>query len=82
MTAMEQIAHIATVPIDVEAQLDQCWMTMSELIALEVGSVIAMERSAGENIDVFVGSELTAFGEIVVIENILGVRITDFNIDR
>ena len=82
MTAMEQIAHIATVPIDVEAQLDQRWMTMSELIALEVGSVIAMERSAGENIDVFVGSELTAFGEIVVIENILGVRITDFNIDR
>ena len=82
MTAMEQIAHIATVPIEVEAQLDQRWMTMAELLALEVGSVIAMERSAGENIDIFVGSELTGFGEIVVTDNLLGVRLTDFNLDR
>ena len=82
MTAFEQIAHIATVPIEIEAQLDQRWMTMGEILALEMGSVIAMARSAGENIDILIGSELAGFGEIVVIENILGVRITDFNIDR
>ena len=82
MTAFEQIAHIATVPIEIEAQLDQRWMTMAEILALEMGSVIAMARSAGENIDILIGSELAGFGEIVVIENILGVRITDFNIDR
>ena len=55
---------------------------MGEILALEMGSVIAMARSAGENIDILIGSELAGFGEIVVIENILGVRITDFNIDR
>lgn len=82
MTAFEEIAHIATVPIEIEAQLDQRWMTMAEILALEMGSVIAMARSAGENIDILIGSELAGFGEIVVIENILGVRITDFNIDR
>lgn len=82
MTAFEEIAHIATVPIEIEAQLDQRWMTMGEILALEMGSVIAMARSAGENIDILIGSELAGFGEIVVIENILGVRITDFNIDR
>ena len=82
MTAFEEIAHIATVPIEIEAQLDQRWMTIAEIHALEMGSVIAMARSAGENIDILIGSELAGFGEIVVIENILGVRITDFNIDR
>lgn len=82
MTAFEEIAHIATVPIEIEAQLDQRWMTMAEILALEMGSVIAMARSAGESIDILVGSELAGFGEIVVVENILGVRITDFNIDR
>ena len=82
MTVFEQIAHIAEVPVEIEVQLDQRWMKMSEVLALEIGSIIAMERSAGENIDIFVGSELAGFGEIVVVENILGVRITDFNIDH
>ena len=39
-------------------------------------------RSAGENIDIFVGSALVAFGEIVVIEDQMGVRITDFNAEE
>ena len=82
MTALEEIAHIATVSIEIEAQLDQRWMKLSELLGLETGSIIAMERAAGENIDIFVGSELVGFGELVVTENSLGVRLTDFNIQR
>jgi flagellar motor switch protein FliN/FliY len=82
MTPLEEIAHIAEVPIEVEVQLDRRWMKLSEILALEVGSVIEMHRSAGENIDVFIGSRLAAFGEIVIIENTMGVRITDFNIER
>ena len=82
MTAQEQVAHMATVPIELEVQLDRRWMKMSDILELEEGSVIKMDRSAGENIDIFVGSELVAFGEIVIIENIIGVRITDFNLDR
>jgi flagellar motor switch protein FliN/FliY len=82
MTALEEIAHIASVPIEIEVQLDQRWMKMSELLGLEAGSVIAMEKAAGENIDIRVGSELVGFGEIVVTEHILGVRVTDFNIER
>ena len=82
MTALEEIAHIATVPIGIEAQLDQRWMKLSEILALEKGSVIAMGRPAGENIDIFIGSALAGSGEIVAVENILGVRITDFKIER
>jgi flagellar motor switch protein FliN len=79
MTPLEEVAHIAQVPIDVEVQLDRRWMKLSEILSLEEGSVIEMRRSAGENLDIYIGSKLAAFGEIVIIESIMGVRITDFN---
>jgi flagellar motor switch protein FliN/FliY len=82
MTPFEEIAHIANVPIEIEVQLDRRWMKLSEILALEEGSVIEMNRSAGENIDVFIGKKLAAFGEIVIIETTMGVRITDFNFEQ
>jgi flagellar motor switch protein FliN/FliY len=78
MTLEEQVAHIADVPVEVEVQLDRRWMKLSEILELSEGSVLEMRRSAGENIDIYVGSKLLAYGEIVIIENIMGVRITDF----
>jgi len=81
-TAQEQVSHIATVPIEVEVQLDRRWIKMSEVLDFEEGSIIEMHRSAGENLDIYIGARLVAFGEIVIIENTMGVRITDFNIDR
>ena len=82
MLPREEIDHIANVPIDLEVQLDRRFMKISEILSLEEGSIVEMERSAGENIDIYIGSRLAAFGEIVIIENIMGVRITDFNIER
>jgi flagellar motor switch protein FliN/FliY len=82
MTPQEEIAHIANVKIEIEVQLDQRWMKMSEILALEEGSIIEMSRSAGENIDIFIGKRLAAFGEIVIIETVMGVRITDFNTEH
>jgi flagellar motor switch protein FliN/FliY len=79
MLPLEELAHIALVPIDIEVQLDQRWMKLSEILSLEEGSIIEMRRSAGENLDIYIGSRLAAFGEIVIIESIMGVRITDFN---
>ena len=79
MTPLEEIAHIANVPVEVEVQLDRRWMKLSEILSLEEGSIIEMRRSAGENLDIYIGSRLAAFGEIVIIESIMGVRITDFN---
>ncbi len=78
MPPQEQVAHIGDVGIEIEVQLDQRWMKLAEILALEEGSILEMRRSAGENIDIYVGSRLLAFGEIVIIENIMGVRITDF----
>ncbi|HWF09013.1 MAG TPA: FliM/FliN family flagellar motor switch protein [Bryobacteraceae bacterium] len=82
MTAQEEVAHIGNVAIEIEVQLDSRWMKLSQILALEEGSVIEMNRSAGENIDIFIGRKLAAFGEIVIIESAMGVRITDFNFER
>ena len=79
MTALEEIAALADVPIGVEVELDRKIMTISEVLDLDVDSVIRMTRSAGENIDILVGGTLIGFGEIVIIEDAVGVRITDFN---
>jgi flagellar motor switch protein FliN len=82
MTPLEEVAHIGNVSIEIEVQLDSRWMKLSDILALEEGSIVEMNRSAGENIDIFIGKKLAAFGEIVIIESTMGVRITDFNIDR
>jgi len=79
MTVHEQIAHFSDVPVTVDIELDRRVMTMRQVLELETGSVIKMSRSAGENIDVLVGGTLVAFGEIVIIEDAVGVRITDFS---
>jgi flagellar motor switch protein FliN/FliY len=82
MTPFEEVAHIGSVPIEIEVQLDRRWMKLSEILALEEGSIIEMRRSAGENIDIFIGKKLAASGEIVIVESTMGVRITDFNVER
>lgn len=79
MTAEDQISLLADIPLDISVELDQRILTLREVLELETGSVIGMRRSAGENIDILVGGVVVAFGEIVIIENTMGVRITDFN---
>ncbi len=78
MTILEQISHLADVPMTIDVELDRRVLTMRQVLELEGGSVIKMSRSAGENIDVSIGGTLVGFGEIVIIEDTVGVRITDF----
>ena len=81
MTPMQEIAPIQDVPMELGVELDRRTLTIREILDLQTGSVIQMERSAGENIDIYVGRKLVAFGEIVIIESTMGVRITDFRIE-
>lgn len=78
MTPQEEIAPLGEVPMDVEVELDRRIMSTREVLEWREGGVITTSRSAGENIDIYVGGVLCGSGEIVVIENALGVRITDF----
>ena len=82
MTTAEQTVLLLDVMLDLEVELDRRVMRMREVLDLEEGSVIRMTRSAGENIDIIIGGSLVGFGEIVIIEDTMGVRITDFNMEE
>ncbi len=81
MTPQEEIAPLGEIPIEIEVELDRRVMSTREVLQLEEGSLITTMRSAGENIDIYIGGVLCGSGEIVVIESTLGVRITDFRDD-
>jgi flagellar motor switch protein FliN/FliY len=81
MTPQEEIAPLGDVPVEIEVELDRRVMSARDVLDLEEGSVIGTTRSAGENIDIYIGGVLCGSGEIVVIENTLGVRITDLRDD-
>jgi flagellar motor switch protein FliN/FliY len=78
MTPAEEVAKIADVPIEIEVELDRVESKIGALLDLDIDSVLEMPRSAGENLDIYIGGKLAAFGEIVIIENTMGIRITDF----
>ncbi len=78
MTAAEELALYLDVPMDVDVELDRLVLTVRQILALDIGSVVRMERSAGENLDIRVGGAMLGFGEIVVNEATTGIRLTDF----
>jgi flagellar motor switch protein FliN/FliY len=78
MTALEEIAHLADIHIDIQAELDRITMTIEEILQMEPGTVIQTNRSAGENIELVIGGSMIGSGEIVIIDETVGVRITDF----
>jgi flagellar motor switch protein FliN/FliY len=82
MKTIDEIGHFSDISLDVLVELDRKVMTVRDILALDKGSVIKMNRSAGENLDILVGGSLIAFGEIVIIESSMGVRITDFNLEE
>ena len=81
MNPQEEIAPLGDVPVEIEIELDRRVMRARDVLRLDEGSIIGTSRSAGENIDIYIGGVLCGSGEIVVIENKLGVRITDFRDD-
>ena len=81
MNPLEEIAPLGEIPVEIEVELDRRILSARQVLELEEGSLIGTARSAGENIDIYIGGVLCGSGEIVVIENTLGVRITDFRDD-
>ncbi len=78
MTLVEDLSPYLDVPMDVDVELDRRLLTVREILAMDIGTVIRMNRSAGENLDIRVGGAVLAFGELVVNEATTGVRLTDF----
>jgi len=67
---------IVDVPIKVSVELGRSQMTVQEILSLEKGSVIELNRIAGDPVDIYVNDYLIAMGEVVVVDDNFGVRIT------
>ena len=70
------ISMLLDLSLPVSIELGRTSMTVQEILRLGRGSVIQLERLAGEPIDVFVGDRRFAEGEVVIIGETFGVRIT------
>ncbi|MBZ5601596.1 MAG: FliM/FliN family flagellar motor switch protein [Acidobacteriia bacterium] len=82
MIPLEEIGVLADIAMEVEVELDRKIMAVRDILALENGSVIAMQRSAGETIDILIGGAVIGSGEIVILDDKVAVRITDFKEDE
>ncbi len=82
MSPLEQIADFADVPLEVEVELGRKVMSIAQVLELHPESVIRIARSAGDNIDILIGGTVVGYGEIVIIEDAVGVRITDFCLEE
>ncbi|GMU63581.1 MAG: hypothetical protein AMXMBFR34_53440 [Myxococcaceae bacterium] len=65
------------VPLEVMVQLGRTRMTIHELLSLGPGSVVELDKVAGEPLDIIINDRLVARGEAVVVNDKFGVRITD-----
>ncbi|SNZ21021.1 flagellar motor switch protein FliN [Cohaesibacter gelatinilyticus] len=65
------------VPVRVSAVLGRAQMPVNELLNLDVGNVLELDRKVGEAVDIYVNARLVARGEVVLVEDKLGVTMTE-----
>lgn len=65
------------IPVQVSAVLGKASMQVNQLLKLGRGAVVELDRKVGEAIDIYVNNRLVARGEVVVVEDRLGVTMTE-----
>ena len=73
----ENIGLIRDVPLEVTVELGRTQKKISDILDFAPGTIIELDKIAGEPVDVLVNGKLVAKGEVVVIEESFGVRVTD-----
>lgn len=71
------LAPIFDVPVSISAVLGRATLSVSQLLQLNSGSVLELDRRVGEAIDIYVNNRLVARGEVVIVEERLGVTMTE-----
>ena len=73
----ENISLIMDVPLEVTVELGRTSKSISEILDFTPGTIIELDKIAGEPIDVLVNGKFVAKGEVVVIEESFGIRVTE-----
>jgi flagellar motor switch protein FliN/FliY len=72
-----ELEAVYDIPVQVSAVLGRATMEVSQLLKLGRGAVVELDRKVGEAIDIYVNNRLVARGEVVVVEDRLGVTMTE-----
>lgn len=71
------LENVYDIPVQVTVVLGKTSMQVSQLLKLGRGAVIELDKKVGESIDIFVNNRLVARGEVVVVEDRIGVTMTE-----
>jgi flagellar motor switch protein FliN/FliY len=71
------LAPVFDVPVNIQAVLGKAQVDVAQLLRLTRGSVLELDRKVGEAIDIYVNNRLVARGEVVVVDERLGVTMTE-----
>jgi flagellar motor switch protein FliN/FliY len=71
------LAPVFDVPVNISAVLGKTSLDVASLLKLQAGSVLELDRKVGEAIDIYVNNRLVARGEVVVVDDRLGVTMTE-----
>lgn len=73
----KDLEAIYDIPVQISAVLGKATMQVNQLLKLGRGAVVELDRKVGEAIDIYVNNRLVARGEVVVVEDRLGVTMTE-----
>lgn len=73
----QELDAVYDIPVQVSAVLGRATMEVNQLLKLGRGAVVELDRKVGEAIDIYVNNRLVARGEVVVVEDRLGVTMTE-----
>lgn len=76
-TGARDLEAVYEIPVQVAAVLGKSQMQVSQLLKLGRGAVVELDRKVGEAIDIYVNNRLVARGEVVVVDDKLGVTMTE-----
>lgn len=74
---VEKMEVILDIPVAITVEIGRTKMTIRNLLQLNQGGIVALDRLAGEPLDVLVNGTLVAHGEVVVVNDKFGIRLTD-----
>ncbi len=73
----QEMDLILDIPLEVSTELGRTELTIQDLIALDEGTVIELDKLVGEPMEILINGLMTARGEVVVVNERFGVRVTD-----
>jgi flagellar motor switch protein FliN/FliY len=71
------LTTVFDVPVSISAVLGRAQLSVAQLLKLGAGSILELDRKVGEAIDIYVNNRLVARGEVVIVDERLGVTMTE-----